>query len=186
MRNEGELDANRSLSSSQDCLSIARFLDQMPTSCAVVGCSARCTRGAQPIGFSRFPADVDRRRLWLAALRRKNADWSAWSPSAYDHVCGAHFVTGRANNERRHPDYVPSLELGHSSSGSRQLKGESESAPTARAAGLSGAGDRVGVEEESTILRTPSLDRHARASKRAKLSHGCWQRSSECLVNNSS
>ena len=93
----------------------------MPHACAVVDCKNRYSKGGKK-KFYRFPAEKDRRHIWVAALNRKN-----WSPSEYSRVCSDHFVTGKiilSNgticfkglfasgqplNDTSHPDYAPSI-----------------------------------------------------------------------------
>ena len=100
----------------------------MVTSCAVIGCTRRHAKGTK-IGFYRFPRDGEKRRLWIAALRRKNADGSDWIPGDGDRVCGDHFTTGAPHKDPSHPDYVPSVAMGYdnSQSVSEVLPGPSQS-----------------------------------------------------------
>ena len=63
--------------------------------CAAYGCH---NREGQEEGrsFYRFPADRDRRRKWLAAVRRVDPDSrKPWQPSNSDRLCSDHFVGGR-------------------------------------------------------------------------------------------
>ena len=94
----------------------------MVTSCAVVGCARRHAKGMK-IGFYRFPWDGEKCRLWIAALRRKNPDESDWIPGEGDQVCGDHFTTGEPHKDPNHPDYVPSVAMGH---GCTHAKSEAE------------------------------------------------------------
>ena len=88
----------------------------MVTSCAVVGCARRHAKG-------------EKRSLWIAALRRKNADGSDWIPGEGDRVCGDHFTTGAPHKDPSHPDYVPSVAMGYDSphAASKVVPGQSQS-----------------------------------------------------------
>ena len=76
----------------------------MVISCCAVGCSNRY--GGKPgLGFFRFPLyPIQRRRNWIAAVRRKD-----WDPGRYARICGEHFVTGKPVQHSSHVDYVPSV-----------------------------------------------------------------------------
>ena len=82
------------------------------TTCAVIGCRRRQSKGCG-FRFFRFPAGGDRRRVWIAALKRQRAGGKPWSPLSGDRVCPAHFQTGQPSSDPSHIDYSPSLELGH-------------------------------------------------------------------------
>ena len=56
----------------------------MPKSCAAVGCSNRADPGTA-VKFYKFPVADERRKLWVAAMRREN-----WKPTA--RICSDHFV----------------------------------------------------------------------------------------------
>ncbi len=86
----------------------------MPTTCCVVNCHARHSRGAIT-RFYRFPKDPDRRRQWLAFVCRRNHDGSSWEPGDGDRVCSHHFIAGKKSNLPAAPDYVPSLHTACSS-----------------------------------------------------------------------
>jgi hypothetical protein len=60
--------------------------ERMVKSCCAVGCTNRSTKG-NTVPFYRFPADTERRRLWISAINRKG-----WEPNEYSYVCSAHFV----------------------------------------------------------------------------------------------
>ena len=75
----------------------------MVKSCCAIGCTNRLTKGST-LSFYRFPADVERRRLWIAAINRRD-----WEPNEYSYVCSAHFVSGKKINDELSPDYVPSI-----------------------------------------------------------------------------
>ena len=71
--------------------------------CAVLGCSNRFNREKDK-GYYRIPAivsrskpkkqalSVERRATWLARLRRENV---AADATAFNRVCGDHFISGR-------------------------------------------------------------------------------------------
>jgi len=71
--------------------------------CCAVECTNRSTKG-NTLSFYRFPADTERRRLWISAINRKG-----WEPNEYSYVCSAHFVSGKKSNDVLSPDYVPSI-----------------------------------------------------------------------------
>ena len=68
----------------------------MPVSCCANGCENRkqkkddtvCT--GESISFYRFPVDKDRRRLWIAAVDRKE-----FHPTEYTRLCSQHFISGK-------------------------------------------------------------------------------------------
>ena len=77
--------------------------ERMVKSCCAVGCTNRSTKG-NTLSFYHFPADTERRRLWISAINRKG-----WEPNEYSYVCSAHFVSGKKSNDVLSPDYVPSI-----------------------------------------------------------------------------
>eukprot|EP00794_Sanderia_malayensis_P005057 gene5057-5716_t len=81
----------------------------MVNSCIVTGCANRQIKGVN-LSFCRLPKDAERRRLWLAAICRKNYNPSLESDVR---VCGAHFISGVASTDKRSPDYVPLLNMGY-------------------------------------------------------------------------
>ncbi|XP_065291762.1 uncharacterized protein [Dermacentor albipictus] len=93
------------------CECVRALFVTMPASCVAYGCS-NCFSGKGSISLFRFPSEKTypaRRAAWVRAVRRVNLDGSAWQPSEYSRICGAHFVTGRPSNFSKHPDYVPSV-----------------------------------------------------------------------------
>ena len=75
----------------------------MVKSCCAVGCTNRLTKGST-LSFYRFRADVERRRLWIAAINRRDRE-----PNEYSNVFSAHFVSGKKINDELSPDYVLSI-----------------------------------------------------------------------------
>jgi hypothetical protein len=41
------------------------------------------------ISFFRFPREENRRKNWIAALRRDK-----WTPTKWSRICSAHFISG--------------------------------------------------------------------------------------------
>ena len=72
-------------------------------SCCAVGCTNRAKKGSG-LCFYRFPTDVERRRKWIAAVKRKN-----WHPSVHSWICSAHFVSRQKSDDQLSPDYVRSI-----------------------------------------------------------------------------
>ena len=75
----------------------------MDKCCCAVGCSNRFYKRCG-LHFYRFPADIERRNHWVAAINRKN-----WKPTEYTWVCSCHFVGGHKSDNPTSPAYVPSL-----------------------------------------------------------------------------
>eukprot|EP00794_Sanderia_malayensis_P002714 gene2714-3139_t len=81
----------------------------MVNSCIVIGCANRQVKGSK-LGFYRLPKEPNRRRHWLAAIRRKQYN----PPLGSDvRVCGKHFISGAASSDNRSPDYIPTVEMGY-------------------------------------------------------------------------
>ena len=57
-----------------------------------------------PSASTDFPADQQRRAMWVAAVKREG-----WEPTEHSWLCSAHFVSGSKNNDPLSPDYVPSI-----------------------------------------------------------------------------
>ena len=85
--------------------------------CCAVYCSNRFSKGCG-LHFFHFPADPDRRNLWVAAVNRKNLQ-----PSPYMWICSSHFIGGAKSDDPTFPSYSPSI-FAHLSLGKRQ--GESQ------------------------------------------------------------
>ena len=75
----------------------------MVKSCCAIGCTNRLTK-ENTLSFYRFPADIERRKLWITAINRRD-----WEPNKYSYVCSAHFVSGKKSDDKLSPDYVPSI-----------------------------------------------------------------------------
>ena len=65
-----------------------------------MNCSNLCVRGSG-LSFYTFPADLDRRNKWIAAVNRKN-----WYPTELTVICSEHFID--SNNEFA-PNYTPTI-----------------------------------------------------------------------------
>lgn len=71
--------------------------------CCAPGCSnSRKTRG--DLKFYRIPKDINRRRVWLKRIRRKNV-----SPSVNTRLCSEHFIGGQKSDEIDSVSYNPSV-----------------------------------------------------------------------------
>ena len=75
----------------------------MVKNCCAVGCT-KVYQKSNGISFYRFPTNVERKRRWIAAVRREN-----WMPSKYSWICSQHFMTGKKSNNPLAPNYVPSV-----------------------------------------------------------------------------
>ena len=75
----------------------------MVKNCCAVGCTKVYQKGSG-ISFYRFPTNVERKRRWIATVRREN-----WMPSKYSWICSQQFVTGKKSNNPLAPNYVPSV-----------------------------------------------------------------------------
>ena len=71
----------------------------MPVSCCAIGCenrknprSSKEDTDQNKVAFYRIPADPNTRRLWLAAINRKD-----FHPSQYTRLCSKHFISGKWN-----------------------------------------------------------------------------------------
>ena len=64
----------------------------MVRSCSAIGCTNRDTKDNREKGirFYRIPVKQDKRRLWLAAIRRKD-----FNPPPDAAICSAHFIGGK-------------------------------------------------------------------------------------------
>ena len=59
---------------------------------------------ASGIHFYRFPTDAEKRRKWIAAVKRER-----WSPNQNTWICSVHFVTGEKSNNPLAPNFVPTI-----------------------------------------------------------------------------
>ena len=60
--------------------------------------------GCSGVAFYVFPADKERRRLWVRAVSRDK-----WEPKASDRICSRHFVGGKSSTNPKDVNYVPTL-----------------------------------------------------------------------------
>ncbi|CAN7978350.1 unnamed protein product [Ixodes persulcatus] len=86
------------------------------TYCCVYDChnSYINTAGKLPaVKFYRFPGkpyEADRRRKWIAAVRRATADGDSWEPpNRQTRICSAHFVGNQKSSIAHHPAYIPTI-----------------------------------------------------------------------------
>ena len=63
----------------------------MVLTCCAVDCHNRAEKNGS-VRFHRIPKDVERRRLWLGAIGRKD-----FQGTECTRLCGAHFITGNNN-----------------------------------------------------------------------------------------
>lgn len=71
--------------------------------CCAPGCSnSRKTRG--DLQFYRIPKEINRRRIWLTRIRRKN-----FSPTENTRLCSAHFLEGQKSDDTDSVSYNPSI-----------------------------------------------------------------------------
>ena len=68
-----------------------------------MNCSNLCVRGSG-LSFYTFPADLDRRNKWIAAVNRKN-----WYPTEHTVICSEHFIDGQKSNNQFAPNYTPTI-----------------------------------------------------------------------------
>ncbi|XP_076088319.1 uncharacterized protein LOC143058757 [Mytilus galloprovincialis] len=81
----------------------------MVLSCCVINCTSRFGQ----YSFYRVPKKpLEKRKLWVEAIKREGENGSVWEPSDYERVCSRHFITGQKSNDQENPDYVPSLHMG--------------------------------------------------------------------------
>ncbi|CAH0698542.1 unnamed protein product [Spodoptera exigua] len=59
--------------------------------------------------FPRASYKIEQRRKWIAAVNRKNADGTQWSPKPHDKICSEHFIGGKKSEEQLSPSYVPTI-----------------------------------------------------------------------------
>lgn len=79
--------------------------------CCVVGCS-NTHKNSPGTHFYKFPAllhERERRRRWIAAVRRIREDGSPWEPTKNSRICSQHFLNGKRSNDPRNPAYVPTI-----------------------------------------------------------------------------
>ncbi|XP_049524240.1 THAP domain-containing protein 6-like isoform X2 [Dermacentor silvarum] len=84
--------------------------------CCVVGCTnsySSMDKAGEGIQFHRFPSrphQLERRKVWICAVRRQRCDGSeAWAPKANTRICSRHFVGNRKSEDPSSPSYNPSM-----------------------------------------------------------------------------
>ena len=75
----------------------------MVNSCCAVVCTNHYTKGSL-IHFYRFPADTQKRALWVADVRCQS-----WTPKENLWLCSTHFIHGKKEDNPLPPDYVPTV-----------------------------------------------------------------------------
>ena len=63
-----------------------------------------CWSKTSSLAFYRFPANKERRALWIAAVKRES-----WEATKHSVLCSAHFIGGRKSKNPLSPTYVPSV-----------------------------------------------------------------------------
>ena len=91
----------------------------MPKYCCAIQCSNVYSKGSG-IHFYRFPVDEKRRRLWIAAVKRKD-----WFPTEHTWICSEHFVSKVKSNNLLTPNYVPTI-FQYTSPDKQKLEAKSE------------------------------------------------------------
>ncbi|CAI6371735.1 unnamed protein product [Macrosiphum euphorbiae] len=79
--------------------------------CCVVNCTYTQSK-TESIKLFRFPSkphDIEQRRKWIHAIKRKNADNKQWEPTPYSRICSAHFIGGQYSKHPQSPAYSPTL-----------------------------------------------------------------------------
>ena len=62
------------------------------------------------VGFYRFPEkNIEKRKLWIRAVKRANPDGSNWMPSKHSRICSDHFINGETHPTRTNPSYKPTI-----------------------------------------------------------------------------
>ncbi|CAB4066923.1 unnamed protein product [Lepeophtheirus salmonis] len=78
--------------------------------CSVVGCDSAYGKGLENVKMFCFPLrNMEQRELWIKAIKRVNEDGTMWKPRYWSRICSKHFITGKYNPTRGHPDYFPTL-----------------------------------------------------------------------------
>ena len=88
--------------------------------CCAIHCSNVYRKGSG-IQFYRFPVDEQRRRLWIAAVKRKD-----WCPTEYMWICSEHFINRVKSNNPLASNYVPTIFQFTKSPIKRNLEAKSE------------------------------------------------------------
>lgn len=78
--------------------------------CCVVNCHNNTVAHKGIVGFYRFPEkNIEKRKLWIRAVKRANPDGSNWMPSKHSRICSDHFINGETHPTRTHPSYKPTI-----------------------------------------------------------------------------
>ncbi|KAG5873218.1 hypothetical protein JTB14_005671 [Gonioctena quinquepunctata] len=81
-----------------------------PRYCSVVDCK-NSTKNST-CKFYTFPTashKLQQRDKWIAAVKRKNDDGTAWVPKRCDYICSNHFIGNKKGEEENSPSYVPTI-----------------------------------------------------------------------------
>lgn len=78
--------------------------------CVAVNCHNNSSNdGPRGVKFYRFPADKERREVWIRRLNRLASDGTLWRPTQHCRICSEHFLGGEKSNEKGSPSYHPSI-----------------------------------------------------------------------------
>ncbi|KAM4585674.1 uncharacterized protein V3H82_004649 [Fundulus diaphanus] len=82
----------------------------MPTTCCAPGCTQRHSKTSN-VRFFRIPKDGERRKKWIIAMKRMQADNPSRlrEPSSHDRICSLHFISGEPSTDVNHPDFLPTI-----------------------------------------------------------------------------
>lgn len=79
--------------------------------CCVVDCK-NTERKNPELQFHRFPGyphELERKKKWIAAVRRETSDGKPWQPGKNSRICSAHFVGGEKSNNPLNESYHPTI-----------------------------------------------------------------------------
>ncbi|XP_040572040.1 uncharacterized protein [Lepeophtheirus salmonis] len=78
--------------------------------CAADGCHNCVVKDvSRGVKFYSFPKEEARRNKWITSLNKRSSDGKPWRPKVSSHICSEHFVSGRKSDDKKNPDYLPSL-----------------------------------------------------------------------------